>query len=64
MSVCPHCKKDFQHVNLKTIKAVQASAKWHALSYDCPHCHCSLSVGIDITMVKEEIIGALRNPSR
>ena len=64
MSLCPHCNAEFKQVNLRVIKAVQPAKAWNALSYDCPSCDKSLSVGIDVTAIREDIINALRIPNR
>lgn len=57
MSKCPHCQKDFQHVNLQSCDLRFAMQSWVGVSYNCPHCNCSLSVSVDHIAFGNEIAG-------
>lgn len=64
MGTCASCKKDFDRVVLTPIRAVHPHKTWNALSYDCPNCGVSLSVGIDPIAVRTDIISAIQSSQR
>lgn len=56
MSLCPHCKTAFQHVNLEAIEVRHATKNRKGVAYNCPHCDVALSVAIDPIAVRTEIV--------
>lgn len=64
MGTCSSCNKAFDRVNLTPITASHPNRAWNALSYDCPHCGVSLSVGIDPIAIRTDITAAIANQSR
>ncbi len=52
---CPKCDSIIAHVNLKEVTINAPDANWTGVSYQCPLCHCVLSVGIDPVALKNEL---------
>jgi len=60
MSKCPKCEKAIPRVKLVAIKAQQGTTVWNCVSYNCPLCDSILSVQIDPTIIREEIVGEIK----
>ncbi len=54
---CPNCDKPVSHVNLQAMDIYQNyKPQWHGVAYTCPSCNALLSVGMDPTLLRNEII--------
>ncbi len=59
LSKCPKCEKAFTYANVKAIDAKDGRLSWKAVSYNCPFCQTSLSVGIDPIAIKTETVSEI-----
>ncbi|HHA1219503.1 MULTISPECIES: hypothetical protein [Stenotrophomonas] len=72
MSICPHCKKSFSTVTIGEVSASVPFGRrtFKALSYNCPHIGCGVSLGVEIdpiavrTEIVAQVIDALQDPKR
>ena len=53
---CPSCKLQITTAKLETLDLIQAPTTWKGVCYTCPHCQVIISVSIDPTVLREEII--------
>ena len=56
MNKCPHCNQAFTRVNIGNLPAANLTGSWHAVSYNCPHCHASLGVEIDPIALRTDTV--------
>ncbi len=58
MATCPHCRQQFLRLNLeRVIGGVPFGVEqWNCMVYKCPNCDVAISVGIDMTAVRQDII--------
>lgn len=55
--MCPKCSADLVSVNVKPIRINSpADPPWNGVAYECPHCGCVLSVGIDPVSLKADTV--------
>jgi hypothetical protein len=54
---CPKCDQIMHSIAVQGVSAKAAFGNsWHAISYQCPHCHSVLGVEIDPIALKSDIV--------
>lgn len=64
MTLCPHCGTKVLTFNIEKITGHAGTNTWNCISYNCSHCHVSLSVQIDPVALKTEIVEAIKSKSK
>jgi len=57
---CPHCSQKINKVKIVLTDAEELTAKWHAVAYCCPRCDKAISVEIDPTRIKADIVSEIK----
>lgn len=58
MSKCPKCEMSISRFRMEPTKAQRAGSTtlWNCVAYICPHCGTAISVQIDPTLLRDEIV--------
>jgi predicted RNA-binding Zn-ribbon protein involved in translation (DUF1610 family) len=62
MNKCPKCEHSIARFAMAQVKAQKpgASTLWNCLSYNCPHCGTVISVEMDPTIIRDEILDDIK----
>lgn len=65
MSNCPHCTKAITTIRIRPLTGTAPnSTSWKCLAFCCPQCSAIISVDIDMTSVRQELMDKMDSLKR
>lgn len=60
MVICPHCDSQISTIRMNPLNGVAPNlTQWSCVAYCCPSCSKAISVDVDLTAVRADIIAAI-----
>lgn len=60
MALCPHCEKPLLTVRMNPMTGTSPNlSQWNCVAFSCPSCQKVISVDVDITAVRSDILNRL-----
>jgi formate dehydrogenase maturation protein FdhE len=60
MPNCPHCAKPIGSIKMVPMQGYSTNmTQWNCVAYTCPNCDTAISVDVDLTAVRHDIIAAI-----
>ena len=61
-SKCPYCQSVITQLSMTALTGVSTNngTQWGCAVFSCPHCKIAISAGFDMSLLKKDIIDAIR----